>query len=131
MAAAWWTHRVELAADSASVREARLFVRDRLREHGHAEIEDDVQLVVSELATNAVTHARTPFVVTVRRDDSRLVVTVQDGTPERPAVVNVQAMGTGGRGLAIVDALSQDWGSDERGGSGKSVWASFAVPRTS
>lgn len=126
----WWTHRVELAAEPASVREARLFVRGRLREHGLAEIEDDVQLVVSELATNAVNHARTPFVVTVRRDDSRVVLTVQDGTPARPGVVKVEAMDTGGRGLPIVDAFSHDWGSVEHPDATKSVWASFTVPRS-
>jgi anti-sigma regulatory factor (Ser/Thr protein kinase) len=126
----WWTHRDEFAAERASVRGARLFVRGRLREHGLAEIEDDAQLVVSELATNAVTHARTPFTVTVHRDGSRVILTVQDGTPEYPPVVKVEAMGTHGRGLTIVDALSQAWGSQNGPGATKSVWASFALPRS-
>ena len=126
-----WTHRVELAADPVSVCEARLFVRDRLRDHGLAEIESDVQLVVSELATNALTHAGTPYTVTVHGDDIGVVLTVKDGSPEQPAVLKVEAMATGGRGMLIVDMLSQDWGSVERPGAAKSVWASFALPPAS
>lgn len=124
----FWTHRVELAAEAASVSEARLFVRARLRDHGLAAIEGDVQLVVSELATNALTHAGTPFVVTVHRDELTLFLTVRDGSPVHPAVVKVEAMAPGGRGISIVDALSQAWGSVDQPGAAKSVWASFALP---
>ncbi len=123
-----WTYRVELAAQSASVREARLFVCGLLRAHGLAHIAENAELVVSELATNAVTHAGTPFVVTVRRDGARLMLTVQDGTSERPVLMKAEATDTRGRGLAIVNALCQDWGSVEHPAMAKSVWASFALP---
>ena len=128
MGNARWTYRVELAAEPASVQEARRFVSGLLRAHGLANVADDAELVVSELATNAVTHAGTPFTVTVHRDALRLLVTVQDGTSERPVLVKAGVTETRGRGLAIVDALSQDWGSDERPGTAKAVWASFALP---
>lgn len=124
----FWKHRVELAAEAASVSRARMFVRARLREHGLAEIEGDVILVVSELATNALSHARTPFTVTVRREDRALVLTVRDGSPLHPAVVGIEVMAGGGRGILIVDALSHDWGSVDQPGAAKYVWASFALP---
>ena len=130
MGTVWWTHRVELAAEAANVPRARIFVRSRLLEHELAEIDGDVQLVVSELATNALNHARTPFAVTIRREGSEVVLTVQDGSSVRPAVVKVkvEATAAGGRGLSIVDAVSHRWGTVEHPGAGKSVWASFLVP---
>jgi anti-sigma regulatory factor (Ser/Thr protein kinase) len=130
MGTVWWAHRVELAAEAANVPRARIFVRSRLLEHELAEIDGDVQLVVSELATNALNHARTPFAVTIRREGSEVVLTVQDGSSVRPAVVKVkvEATAAGGRGLSIVDAVSHRWGTVEHPGAGKSVWASFLVP---
>ena len=128
MGTVWWAHHVELAAEAASVPKARLFVRGRLLEHGLAEIDDDVQLVVSELATNALNHARTPFTVTIRREASEVVLTVQDGSPTRPAVAKVEGTAAGGRGILIVDAVSHRWGTVEHPGAGKSVWASFPLP---
>lgn len=123
-----WTYRVDFAAETASVREARLFVCGLLRAHGLAHVADDAELVVNELASNAVIHAGTPFVVTVHRDGSQLLLTVEDGTSERPNLMTADATEARGRGLAIVNALSQDWGSDESLGTAKSVWASFALP---
>jgi anti-sigma regulatory factor (Ser/Thr protein kinase) len=126
-----WTHRVKLAADTVSVSEARLFVRDRLRDHGLAQIEGDVQLVVSERATNALTHAHTAFTVTLHGDGLLVVLTVEDGSSEQPTVLKVEAMAPGGRGMLIVEMLSQDWGCVERPGAAKSVWATFALPPAS
>lgn len=123
-----WTYRADFAAEPASVREARLFVCGLLRAHGMATIAADAELVVSELATNAVTHAGTPFTVTLDRDGSQLLLAVQDGTSARPVLAKAETTETRGRGLAIVNALSHDWGSDERPASAKSVWASFALP---
>ena len=128
MGTVWWTDRVELAAEAASVPKARQFVRGRLLEHGLDEIDGEVQLVVSELATNALNHARTPFAVTIRREGPEVVLTVQDGSSLRPTAVKVEATAAGGRGISIVDAVSHRWGSVERPGAGKSVWASFLVP---
>lgn len=128
MGNATWTYRADFAAEPASVQLARLFVCGLLRAHGLSAMADDAELVVSELATNVVTHAGTPFVVTLQREGSRVLLTVQDGTSEPPVLVKAATTETRGRGLAIVDALSQDWGSDERPASAKSVWASFTVP---
>ena len=60
-----WKHDLELTAHATSAARARCFVGQRLIEHELQYLADDVQLVVSELATNALTHARTPFTVTL------------------------------------------------------------------
>ena len=81
----------------------------------------DLDLVVSELATNACVHARSPFSVTVQRHDAGLLVEVAD---DDPAPVSVQPLtrGASGRGMHIVAAVAKDWGMTRRG-AGKSVWA--------
>ena len=81
---------------------------------------------MSELATNAVRHANTPFTVTLERIDRSVLLTVTDGSPDPPVQVATGLLDTGVRGLSIVDLMSGDWGVIRRPGEGKSVWASFA-----
>jgi anti-sigma regulatory factor (Ser/Thr protein kinase) len=88
---------------------------------------DDVQLVASELAANAVRHARTPFKVILEKADNSVLLSVQDGSPSRPAHLATDDLDTAGRGVSIVDLVSHDWGVTDGPGEGKSVWASFAA----
>ena len=123
-----WSHELELMALPLSVGGARGFVTDVLTEHELAVLVDDVRLVVSELATNALVHARTSFTVKLRTGLGQAVVLeVRDGSRSGPASVATTPLATTGRGIAIVDALSQAWGVDEYKGGGKSVWAVFPV----
>lgn len=123
-----WSHEIELPAALVSVSTARGFICRHLEQHGLAHLEDDVRLVASELVTNALVHAGTAFLVTLRGTPGRVVLTVQDGSsevPVRPAAG--LALEPGGRGLAIVTELSDDWGVVRIDGRAKSVWASFAA----
>jgi anti-sigma regulatory factor (Ser/Thr protein kinase) len=86
---------------------------------------DDVVLVVSELVTNALVHAQTPFKVTVQVLEQMLLLEVEDGSPTAPFLVGARVLDTGGRGVAIVNLLSHDWGVDASTDGGKSVWAEF------
>ena len=104
---------------------ARTFVRHHLVAHGMAHLADDVALVVSELATNAVVHARTPFTVSLQTFEKTLVLTVEDGSREAPVLVSARVLDGGGRGMTIVAMLSREWGADRHPGGGKSVWAEF------
>jgi anti-sigma regulatory factor (Ser/Thr protein kinase) len=81
----------------------------------------DLGLVVSELATNACIHARSPFTVTVQRHDAGLLVEVADEDPA-PVTVKPLAQGPSGRGVHIVAAVAKDWGMSPRE-TGKAVWA--------
>lgn len=99
---------------------ARRFVADALVAEGKAELVEPVTLVVSELASNAVRHARTAFEVDVRIDHD-IHVGVSDTGPgmPRPRPASVEARD--GRGLAIVEAICSSWGVDADAG-GKRVW---------
>jgi len=122
-----WSYATELAADARSPSRGRAFVSRHLDAHGMGQMVDDVQLVVSELATNAMVHAKTSFTVTLSAAAGSVRVEVLDGSGSGPVLVTARDLDTGGRGVAIVDALSRDWGVTRRTG-GKSVWAEFAVP---
>ena len=84
-----------------------------------------MRLVVSELATNAVAHAKTPFVVTLSSTNGTVLLDIQDGSTSAVVPYTPDVMDMSGRGMMIVELLSQQWGTsiDDRGF--KSVWASF------
>jgi len=123
--AASWSHHVVLAAEPLSPSRARAFVGLHLEAHGLPQLVDDVRLVVSELATNAVSHARTPFTVTLARDDGSVRLAVDDDSPSVPVRGEPNLMGTGGRGLLLIELLSHEWGASTHRNGTKTVWASF------
>lgn len=123
----YWSHATALPGEAESVSRARHFVCSHLVEHRLSHLVDDVQLVVSELAANAVQHARTPFKVILERADDWVLLSLRDGSPTPPAHLATDRLDTAGRGVSIVDLVSHDWGVTDRPGEGKSVWASFAA----
>ena len=129
MGQAHWSYEADFVADAASVAAAREFVRRLLLHHGLSYLVEDVRLVVSELATNAMTHAQTPFTVTLAQRDRSVLLTVRDGSPVQIAATLLHS---GGRGISIVSQVSSSWGvtaAVDRSHA-KSVWASFeATPR--
>lgn len=120
-----WTHQIVLAAEPRSAALARDFVRLHLVAHHLRHLVDDVRLVVSELATNAVAHAQTPFVVTLSSVDGSLLLDIQDESTSAPVRSVPDIMDMSGRGLMIVELLSQEWGTSTDAHGFKSVWASF------
>ncbi|MFD0393933.1 ATP-binding protein [Streptomyces nogalater] len=109
---------------------ARHFVVDVLKDWGTVSMLDDAALVVTELVNNALRHTRTPNVrVIVRRmpsDAIRLIVI--DKHPELwPALQSAGPLNSGGRGLALVDAVTKAWGCTRLPWE-KHVWADLEVP---
>jgi anti-sigma regulatory factor (Ser/Thr protein kinase) len=123
-----WQYRDAWPGDAKHIADARTFVGSRLGEHGLADAAVVLRLVVSELATNAVLHAATPFTVTLTREQGSLRLVVSDGLRVRvPDPKPRPPTEPDGRGLGIVERLSTAWGvSDDV--DGKSVWAVFELP---
>jgi anti-sigma regulatory factor (Ser/Thr protein kinase) len=120
-----WFHERRFAAEALSAGAARRFVRTSLLAHDLRDLVDDVELVVSELATNAMTHAHTPFTVTLKTFDHLVLVVVQDGSQASPRHHLAEGFDTTGRGMAIVGSLSRAWGVSPATGHGKEVWVEF------
>ena len=104
---------------AASVRAARQFVSDRLE---GTDVDLDLALLLtSELASNAVVHARTPFEVVVTLGADWCRIGVVDRSPEELHPGGFSTTATGGRGLRMMHALSDRSGCD-RLTRGKVVW---------
>lgn len=119
--------RSRLAAEVKSARSARHFVESTLAAWDSSEPTDVVKLLVSELVTNAVLHARSEAEVVVQLRPRSIRVEVLDRSPDLPIVRQVEPEATSGRGMALVSALASAWGT-RRLPQGKAVW--FEVPRS-
>jgi anti-sigma regulatory factor (Ser/Thr protein kinase) len=131
MSAMPWAHETALPCDPGSIAACRHFVGLHLLEHGLGSMVDDAQLVVSELATNAVVHARTPFVVVLSGVEGSVRLAVSDESSTVPSQATPDACALEdetGRGLWLVRHLSQDWGVTATASGDKTVWASFDLP---
>jgi anti-sigma regulatory factor (Ser/Thr protein kinase) len=118
--------QLSLPADPASVSRARRFVRGALESLGAPAASDDAELLVSELATNALLHARTAFTVEVSRHEDRVRLCVLDASPVTPRVRSFGAESTTGRGLRMVQTLCAAWGVQPQA-VGKTVWVELAL----
>src|SRR5206468_2951238 len=84
------------------------------------------ELLVSELVTNAVLHARTDLTVAVERRGENVRVSVSDGSARQPRLRHHSVEAGTGRGLLLVERMARRWGV-EPAGTGKVVW--FEVSR--
>jgi serine/threonine-protein kinase RsbW len=111
---------------------ARLELHKALLGWGLAPLEDSAVLVLSELLTNAGRHARvTPgaeIETWFHPVPGGVRIEVHDASCARPELRMTDLDAEGGRGLALVAALADHWGVDDReGGPGKLVWAELSV----
>jgi anti-sigma regulatory factor (Ser/Thr protein kinase) len=118
-----------LEPEARSAESARQLVRDALAPCP-SELVETASLVVSELVTNAVLHARTAIGVVIELlDDGGVRLEVSDDSTAPPQRRLYSADSGTGRGLVLVDALTAGWGVDPRQGTdGKTVWAEFRLP---
>jgi DNA-binding NarL/FixJ family response regulator len=112
--------------DHGAARAARRFVRSVVAE---ADVETiaAVELLVSELVTNAVLHAASEPQVDVHLSKQRLRVEVYDDDPALPHRRTPDAVGPGGRGLLLLEQFADRWGAEPRD-DGKVVW--FEIDRS-
>ena len=121
------TAELLLPGVTSSVPAARRFVRQTLTAWGLEAVVDAAMLVVSELATNAVLHARSDFTVRLGRDeDGTLRLEVADRSARQPQSRSYGVGSTTGRGLSIVDDLVRDWGVLATP-EGKRIWVQLEV----
>jgi len=129
--AAGWPHRafLGLAALPSAVPRARQHTRQVLWEWGLADFSENTELLVAELTTNAVPVSRAaaqdePIGLWLVSDRMQVIVMVWDASPLPPVPVTADADSENGRGLLLVEAVSErwDWALTPDIG-GKVVWA--------
>jgi len=116
----------DLPADPAIVADTRKQVARRLAGWGLDDAAFITGLVVSELVTNAIRHARSPIQLRLIRDRT-LICEVSDGSSTAPHLRRARAFDEGGRGLLLVSQLTQRWGTRQTP-HGKTIWAEQALP---
>lgn len=119
--------RLRLNPSPTSVGQARKFSQRWLDAEGAPELAEAVALVVSELVTNVVLHARTPFELCLEHRGDRLRVSVADEAGDAPVRQPVDVEAGSGRGLQLIDAMSIEAGLEVTG-NGKQVWCELGWP---
>ncbi|MFE5520720.1 ATP-binding protein [Streptomyces virginiae] len=124
-------HRLALAGVPGHVAKGRRFTRQALQDWGWGsnETSEDALLLVSELLTNASLHADGCHELVLTATETTLLIEVHDGTSVLPVRHPAPQRGIpGGRGLHIVQRLSDRWGTHAYG-AGKAVWAEIEASR--
>lgn len=122
------TGPVRLPDDDSAASVARRIVRETLRDTSPEDehFVDVAVQVVSELASNAVSHGDPPYGLDVVAVDQGLRLTVTNhGAQGEPQVKSAPTDAGRGRGLAMVEELADDWGWD-RDGDLLAVWATVS-----
>lgn len=146
-----WVYALRLPHDPRAARVARMTVRAVLGGHGRHEVLDTVELLTSELVTNAYLHTKGPASLRLTAlGDGRLRVGVWDSHPHIPApfakppgdrlpIAPLDGDSESGRGLYLVQEYADSWGgwpigddNDRLGrGAGKLLWFEVGGPRAS
>ncbi|AZQ32832.1 PAS domain-containing protein [Streptomyces cyaneochromogenes] len=116
--------------DPEALTAARHMIRAAVRAWGAEDRADEIELVADELITNALMHTEGSAIVTLRvlaGSERRLRVEVEDSSSALPRRREAGESGVSGRGLLLVDLLTDVWGVEARGG-GKAVWCEFVAP---
>lgn len=108
--------------DPAVLPSCRAFAADRLRSLDLSEVQDDVQLLLTELITNVIIHARTEFEIFLEPSGTGVRVEVRDDNPIMPVAGSLSAAALSGRGLTLVQSMSTRWGAHHNPAGGKTVW---------
>ena len=121
-----------LGTGAQSGRAARKFTRNTLKDWGLASLADDAEVIVGEFVANAVSHAARavaavesgqPLGLRLLRRTGEVMCAVLDPSDVAPVLRLPDRDEEAGRGLQMVDALSDVWGWSPVTGRGKAVWA--------
>jgi anti-sigma regulatory factor (Ser/Thr protein kinase) len=123
------TARIDLPPVAGSVPAARHLLLELLRAWDVPHDRDDAALLVTEIVANVIDHAKeeASLGLEVAVSDGWLRISVADGSSIRPVVRELSHERPRGRGLLLVKAIADRWGSEEHRG-GKRVWFELSAP---
>ncbi|MEU6282780.1 SpoIIE family protein phosphatase [Streptomyces sp. NPDC047028] len=120
----------DLAFEPAAAGRARALTIDRLTRWRLDDLSFTAELIVSELVTNAVRHARGPVALRLIRTENRIILAVLDHSNTSPHLRRARLGEEGGRGLFLVAQFALRWGTRYTT-DGKVIWAELPVPSAS
>ncbi|MFG5723096.1 SpoIIE family protein phosphatase [Streptomyces murinus] len=115
----------DVPADPSAVAGLRRAVTERLEEWGLGEQAFGMELVLSELVTNAIRYGSEPIRLRLIRDRA-LICEVADGSNTSPHLRYAATTDEGGRGLFLVQQMTERWGT-RYSPQGKVIWAEMAL----
>jgi anti-sigma regulatory factor (Ser/Thr protein kinase) len=117
------TASIDLPPTAPSIQASRHVVLELLRAWGAPQDRDDAALLVTELVANVIDHVGGEACLTLELTASqgRLLIGVLDGSSVPPVVQELSQDRPRGRGLLMVQAIADRWGSEDHRG-GKRVW---------
>lgn len=116
-----------VVADPAAVSATRKTLLRQLQAWGLDHLADDLQLIASELITNAVRYGKSPISVRLHTRGARVRIEVTDANPDDvPEQLDAGSSLTHGRGIPLIEALATNWGIDRYSHS-KTVWAELKI----
>lgn len=112
-------------ADAAWPQRLRRILRVALTHWGRHDLIETADLLLTELATNALRHGDGRDIgVRVYLRDRRCVIEVNDGSPNRPELRHAAPTDEGGRGLFLVESMAEEWGVSP---DGTTTWCTFPL----
>ena len=111
--------------DVASAHDAWVATLEILKEKEIPAV-DETQIIVDELAANAIIHAHTEFELSIELWSDCLRIIVRDKSKLKPAIKYPDPLEESGRGLFLLDNVADDWGYHPTE-SGKCIWASIRL----
>ncbi|MEV6653756.1 SpoIIE family protein phosphatase [Streptomyces sp. NPDC051219] len=116
----------EVPFDPAAVAGMRAAVAGKLDDWELSELAFSMELVLSELITNAIRYGSPPIRMRLLRDRT-LTCEVADGSSTSPHLRHAATMDEGGRGLFLVSQMAERWGTRYTD-QGKIIWAELPLP---
>lgn len=113
---------VAFPSSLVSARRARHLVRGMVTPYLPATKLDTIELLTSEVVTNAVVHAGSNPIVEVTAESGTVRISVQDQNPAWPMPKDVAEDATSGRGMVLVDVMADAWGVERIADDGKRIW---------
>ncbi|MFF5495006.1 SpoIIE family protein phosphatase [Streptomyces aquilus] len=122
------TTSTALTPEPKSASQARHFAARTLTGwNGPADVTETAELIVTELVTNAIQHAKSDFPLALHLDETELTIEVGDHERTEPSPRTAGPLDENGRGLLLVSALAERWGTSPHS-QGKTIWCTLPWP---
>lgn len=113
---------IDLPRDESAPAIARSCLASYLCSAHSLGVADDAALLTTEAVTNALKYGGPPLGLAVECNGALIEISISDANPVEPICVEADPLAESGRGVALIDSLSDEWGVHQHPDDGKDVW---------